>query len=104
MPPYSLEMPASFFIASKLASPPGKRYASTAAAAAEKVECPEVYEGKFGRPIEGLMLRSSWEGRGLKYAYLASQQPTAASCIAMFSNAKTRAASTSLKRASRTCS
>src|SRR5438309_3859855 len=101
MPPYSREILASSFMTSKSAAACGNRYDKTVAAAAEKVEWPDGYDGKFGSPITVLMLGSSCMGRGLKYKYLTPQQPTAASCIAMLSSAKARAARTSLIRASR---
>jgi hypothetical protein len=46
--------------------PAGNRCDSTTAAAAENVEWPEEYEGKFGSPIEVLIRGSIWLGRGLK--------------------------------------
>ena len=66
MPPYSREMDASSLCASKSARPPGKRYDRTSAAAPENVECPEVYDGKFGRPMMVLSSGSICDGRGLK--------------------------------------
>src|SRR6266550_268849 len=101
MPPYSREMLASSFIAAKSGAPCGNKYDKTVAAEAEKVEWPEGYDGKFGSPMTVLMLGSSCPGRGLKYRYLTPQQPTAASCIAMLSRARARAARTSLSCASR---
>src|SRR5512143_839719 len=89
-------MAASSFMASNVAAPAGKMYESTFAAAAEYVECPEMYDGKFGRPITVLMEESSCDGRGLKYANFVSQQTTAASCRAMFIRASVRAMRTSL--------
>src|SRR5262245_41618359 len=96
------DIAASSFAASKDDAPPGNRYDSTSAAAAENVECPDTYEGKFGRPITVRIVGSICEGRGLKYANFASQHPTAASCIAILSSANVRAARTSLKCASAT--
>jgi oligoendopeptidase F len=66
MPPYSLDIPASSRIAAKLVAPLGNRYVRIAEPAAEKVEWPEVYDGKLGSPISVLMLGSSCDGRGLK--------------------------------------
>src|SRR5476649_804858 len=94
-------MPASSAIALKVDESAGKRYASVVAAAPEKVECPDGYAGKLGRPILVLIDGSSCTGRGLKYFIFVSQQPTAASCIDMLSSAYARAARTSLIRASR---
>src|SRR5213594_3672850 len=94
-------MLASSRIAAKSDAEAGNRYDNTAAAAAEKVEWPDGYDGKLGSPITVLMPGSSCCGRGLKYRNLTPQQPTAASCIAMLSSAKERAARTSLIRASR---
>jgi Bifunctional DNA primase/polymerase, N-terminal len=37
--------------------------ATTSAAAAEKVACPEVYDGKFGTTMFGLISGSIWFGR-----------------------------------------
>src|SRR2546427_3402541 len=102
MPPYSREILASSFMASKSEAACGNKYDNTVAAAAEKVEWPDGYAGKFGSPITVLMLGSSWTGRGLKYRNFTPQHPTAASCIAMLSRAKARAARTSLIRSSRT--
>src|SRR5437016_13135146 len=104
MPPYKREILASSFMASKSGAACGNKYDNTIAAAAEKVEWPEGYAGKFGSPITVVMPGSSCTGRGLKYVYLTPQQPTAASCIATLSSAKARAARTSLMRASRTYS
>src|SRR6478672_4696043 len=95
-------MAASSFCASKYDVPFGNRYERTSAAAAENVEWPDVYDGKFGRPITVRIDGSSCDGRGLNEVNFASQHPTAASCIAMFSSANVRAARTSLNRASRT--
>jgi len=53
-------------IAPKFVVPVGNRSDRIVAAAAEKVECPDVYDGKFGMPIFVLMLGSNCEGRGLK--------------------------------------
>src|SRR6185436_9803688 len=94
-------MLASSFMVSKAPAPCGKRYDNTSAAADEYVEWPDGYAGKFGSPITVLMLGSICTGRGLKYRNLTPQQPTAASCIAMFKSAKARAARTSLIWASR---
>src|SRR6185503_2408495 len=104
MPPYSRETPASSAIALKVVAPCGKIAPSVVAAAAEKVECPDGYAGKLGSPIIVLIDGSSCDGRGLKFFIFVSQQPTATSCIAMLSRANTRAARTSLMRASRTYS
>src|SRR5438132_13609243 len=101
MAPYSREILASAFMAAKSAAACGNRYDKTVAAAAEKVEWPEGYAGKFGSPITVLMAGLSCTGRGLKYRNFTPQHPTAASCIAMLSSAKARAARTSLIRASR---
>src|SRR6185436_674620 len=101
MPPYSREMLASSFMASKAGPPLGKTYDNTVAAAEEKVEWPDGYAGKLGRPITVLMPGSSCTGRGLKYKNLTPQHPTAASCMAMLSRASVRAERTSLMRASR---
>src|SRR3989449_5126611 len=92
MPPYRREILASSFMASKSGAACGNKYDNTIAAAAEKVEWPEGYAGKFGSPITVVMPGSSCTGRGLKYVYLTPQQPTAASCIATLSSAKARAA------------
>src|SRR5262245_51665629 len=96
MPPYSREMAASSLSASKVGAALGKMYDNTSAAAAENVECPDEYDGKFGRPMTVLMSGSNCDGRGLKYAYFVSQQLTAASCMAIFSSANVRATRTSL--------
>src|SRR2546427_7994662 len=79
MPPYKREILASSFMASKSGAACGNKYDNTIAAAAEKVEWPEGYAGKFGSPITVVMPGSSCTGRGLKYVYLTPQHPTAAS-------------------------
>src|SRR2546422_2718865 len=81
MPPYRREILASSFMASKSGAACGNKYDNTIAAAAEKVEWPEGYAGKFGSPITVVMPGSSCTGRGLKYVYLTPQHPTAASSI-----------------------
>src|SRR3954466_1872014 len=96
MPAYSREIAASSICSSKYVRPSGNRYESTSAAAAENVECPDVYDGKFGRPMTVRIEGSSCEGRGWNDVNFASQHPTAASCSAMLSSANTRAARTSL--------
>jgi hypothetical protein len=65
MPPYIREIEASSLSLSNSGRSLGKRYDSVSAAAAEKVECPDVYEGKFGRPMSVLSPGSSCDGRGL---------------------------------------
>src|SRR5438034_100024 len=74
MPPYRREILASSFMASKSGAACGNKYDNTIAAAAEKVEWPEGYAGKFGSPITVVMPGSSCTGRGLKYVYLTPQQ------------------------------
>src|SRR5207244_3839835 len=59
MPPYRREILASSFMASKSGAAFGNKYDNTIAAAAEKVEWPEGYAGKFGSPITVVMPGSS---------------------------------------------
>src|SRR5262249_50794215 len=66
IPAHSRESLASCASAARSAASAGKRWPSTAAAAAEMVECPEVYEGKGGVGRSTSRLGSAVIGRAVQ--------------------------------------
>src|SRR5687768_780020 len=92
MPPHRRDRAASSACARKNPPSSGNVSASTAAAAAEIVEWPDVYDGKFGVGITGTSPGMRCTGRAVQYVYLVAQQAMKASAIAMLRKAWARAA------------
>src|SRR5687767_11482689 len=90
IPPHRRDNAASSASARKNAPSSGNVAARTAAAAAEIVEWPDVYDGKFGVGITVTRPGMRWIGRAVQYVYFVAQQAMKPSAIAMLRKAWAR--------------
>src|SRR5438045_939358 len=94
MPPQRRDVAASRACCVKYSDSSGNTSPSTTAAAAEIVECPDVYVGKLGVGIAVTRPGIRWNGRAVQNVNLHAQHSMNASAMATLRNALARAAVT----------